>query len=59
MVDKHHPLAKKTITLEDYLSYPHAVLHSGLGPIPIDVALKKNRSQTKAFEKKVQTLLPL
>ena len=26
MVSKHHPLADKALTLEDYLAYPHAVI---------------------------------
>ncbi|OEE59393.1 LysR family transcriptional regulator [Enterovibrio norvegicus FF-162] len=26
LVAKHHPLADKTLTLDDYLSYPHAVI---------------------------------
>ena len=41
VVDKNHPLANETITLEKYLAYPHAILHSGFAKLPVDEALAK------------------
>ncbi len=42
VVSKDHPLARKTITLEDYVSYPHSIIHTGESPgTSIDVALAK------------------
>lgn len=41
VIDKLHPLANQQITLEDYLSYPHAIQHTGLGVLLVDIALAK------------------
>lgn len=41
VIDKQHPLAKKKITLEDYLEYPHAIQITGFGVLLVDTALSR------------------
>ncbi|MEM7068631.1 MAG: LysR family transcriptional regulator [Pseudomonadota bacterium] len=42
VVHKQHPLANRTMTLNDYVSYPHSIIHTGESPgTSIDVALEQ------------------
>ena len=55
VVGKEHPLANKKMTLDDYLAYPHAILHAGLYDglevVPVDVALAKLGRKRKVIKK--------
>lgn len=50
IVDKEHPLAKKPITLDDFLSFPHCILKTDFDEPMVDIALaaiNKTRKITK------------
>lgn len=53
LVDSNHPLAKKQMSMEDFLHYPHCVLHTGTDDRIVDKALRP-----MGFERKIQKISP-
>lgn len=51
VVDRFHPLAEKNITLDDYLSYPHAVIHSGMDNLFVETILSARQLKRQIVKK--------
>ena len=50
VVDRNHPTAGKKLTLDDYLRYPHSVLHVGVDELVIDTVLDRIGKKRKILK---------
>lgn len=50
VIDKTHPLANKEITLDDFLEYPHSILHTGSDELIVDKVLSSLNKKRKVLK---------